>query len=211
MQLTFAQVATALAQTYGIAEGKRPAFVARLQHLQKLKFPPGTNTGRGRAASYNAGHLFQLGVILELFQFGLPPERSVGILANNAEIVAEAAQMVARDGCVDSDFPRPVVIYLDPMAFSAPMNDFREDETDVSFMRWRLESALSWAGSTLILGAQRAAMFNVTAVFRRAALALFEESSEIEKLYRGLHVWAEATLGPREHVLAWHVSQFGEE
>jgi hypothetical protein len=52
LELSFAQVEKALAHTHNIAEPKRRAFAARLQHLQKLKFPAGTNTGRGRAAKY---------------------------------------------------------------------------------------------------------------------------------------------------------------
>lgn len=83
MEFTFAQVEQALAQHHMIASERRSAFANRIKHLQKQGFPPGTNTGRGRAASYQVQHLFLLGVALELAQFGYTPERSIRLISNN--------------------------------------------------------------------------------------------------------------------------------
>lgn len=76
VQFGFATVAGALARVNLIREDARPAFDARLKHFQRLEFPPGTNTGRGRAAVYDIGHLLQLAFALELVQLGVPPERA---------------------------------------------------------------------------------------------------------------------------------------
>lgn len=63
-----------------IPDERRPAFVGRLQHLQKRGFPPGVNTGRGRAATYHAEHAFLLGVALQLNELSVSPERSIRLI-----------------------------------------------------------------------------------------------------------------------------------
>lgn len=76
MQFSFGVVEAALAHVHTIREDARSAFSARLKHFQRLGFPPGINTGRGRAASYDIGHLLLLMLALELVQLGIPPERA---------------------------------------------------------------------------------------------------------------------------------------
>jgi hypothetical protein len=73
----FAEVERAFASIHNIADDKRPAFVGRLQHLQKLKFPAGTNTGRGRAARYQPHHIFLIAIVLQLNELGMNPDKAI--------------------------------------------------------------------------------------------------------------------------------------
>lgn len=209
MDLTFAQVSRALARSHGISESKNSAFVARLQHLQKLKFPPGTNTGRGRAAKYSVGHLFQLGMVLELAQIGLTPERAMRIVGGERDIVAEAAQMVARDGPTDAQYEQPVVIICDPAALSSAMSADPEDAAEVSFMRWRIDDALGWAREEFARGARRGAIFSVSAMFRSAAACACDEIFDERAFYDELGKWADSELGARQHVADWRAKVHG--
>lgn len=116
MQFTFAQVERALALTNNIADERRSAFSHRLKHLQRLKFPPGVNTGRGRAATYTVGHLYLLGIALELNQLGSTPERAVRTVQKHMLDIVVAAVTVCQDGPPQGAFEFPVVLYYDPAA-----------------------------------------------------------------------------------------------
>ena len=118
MEFNFADVERALALTYNVRDDKRSAFSYRLKHLQKLGFPPGINTGRGRAATYTVGHLFLLGVALELNQLGLNPERAVGVIEENMLDIAQGGMMAAREGPPDGSFELPFLLYFVPAGLS---------------------------------------------------------------------------------------------
>lgn len=49
----------------------------RLKYLQRMSFPTGSNSGRGRRASYDLDQLLQTLVVFQLIQLGLPPTRSL--------------------------------------------------------------------------------------------------------------------------------------
>jgi hypothetical protein len=84
---SFGDIEKALATVHHIAPNKRSAFANRLKHLQRLGFPPGINTGRGRAADYQAEHVVLLALALELLSFGYTPERAAAaILDSLAEL-----------------------------------------------------------------------------------------------------------------------------
>jgi len=94
----FAEVEAALAEIHGIAEEKRSAFSNRLKHLQRLGFPPGVNTGRGRAATYYAEHAFLLGVALQLNEFSISPERAIKIIEASFAQLAGGATLAISGG-----------------------------------------------------------------------------------------------------------------
>lgn len=94
VQLGFATVAGALARVNLIREDARSAFDARLKHFQRLEFPPGTNTGRGRAATYGIGHVLQLAFALELVQLGVPPERAKTHVSNTVKEFARLCHLM---------------------------------------------------------------------------------------------------------------------
>ena len=91
MAYAFSDVERALAEIHVIADERRPAFVSRLQHLQKRRFPPGVNTGRGRAASYFAEHAFLLGVALQMIEMSITPERAIRIIDSSLPALAGGA------------------------------------------------------------------------------------------------------------------------
>lgn len=88
MQFGFSDVWEVLANFHRIADDKRSAFSNRLKHLQKLGFPEGINTGRGRAAGYRPEHILQLSLVLELNQFGVGPDRAISIMKASKRNVA---------------------------------------------------------------------------------------------------------------------------
>lgn len=49
----------------------------RLKYLQRMGFPSGSNSGRGRRATYDLDQLLQTLVVFQLIQLGLPPTRSL--------------------------------------------------------------------------------------------------------------------------------------
>ncbi|HEY9091747.1 hypothetical protein [Parasphingorhabdus sp.] len=93
---TYAEVEAILAQTYGISDTQLPGFRARLKNLQRIGFPEGLNTGRGKPAIYNGGHLFQLAFAIELLLLGLTPER-VRIVVGHCAYEIEAAVLASRN------------------------------------------------------------------------------------------------------------------
>ncbi|GBH29689.1 hypothetical protein [Sphingobium xenophagum] len=81
--LTFAQVASILEFVHAIHAQHSDAFRARLKHLQRLGFPSGINTGKGKAAEYNWREIIMLAVALQLIELGLAPEKAKLICADN--------------------------------------------------------------------------------------------------------------------------------
>jgi len=80
LDLSFGQIEAALIRMNRIADDKRVAFRARLKHLQRLGFPPGTNTGTGKRASYRFSTYMQMVLAVELMQAGFTPARTVKIV-----------------------------------------------------------------------------------------------------------------------------------
>ncbi|MBR2270162.1 MULTISPECIES: hypothetical protein [Sphingobium] len=87
--MNYGTVEALFAKLHLIRSEKRIAFKARLKHLQRLGFPPGINTGTGRAASYGAGEVFLLGLAIELIQLGLSPERAKSVLIVHTREIAQ--------------------------------------------------------------------------------------------------------------------------
>lgn len=92
MAYSFSDVVNALAVIHVIGEEKRSAFASRIQHMQKLGFPDGINTGRGRAAKYQAHHAFKIGVALQLSEIGLNPERAIATVNLSRDNLARGVQ-----------------------------------------------------------------------------------------------------------------------
>lgn len=85
-----------LCRMYGIAPARSVAFRGRLQHLQRLGFPAGVNTGRGRPARYEAEQMIMLALALQFIELGLTPERAVSVLQTRAGNIADAVAAALR-------------------------------------------------------------------------------------------------------------------
>jgi hypothetical protein len=191
MELTFAQVEKALALTHNIADGRRSAFSSRLKHLQKLKFPPGINTGRGRAATYSVGHLFLLGVALELNQLGLSPERAADVITRNLRQVAEGGLIAARHGPPKGSFPTPVLLYFDPANLSDLMHSVHaEDRASRSFHFGELRQAAKEFSGWMRGGLHRMSFFSLSALLHNLA-GYSRGDRPREDFYRGLLAWCQ--------------------
>lgn len=123
MEFGFSVVADVLGDGHMIRDNARLAFSARLKHFQRLGFPEGINTGRGRAATYHIGHLIHLAIALELAQLGVTPERAVDYVSDNRAEVAAIAAKAAHS--VFSDSGEGYVLafqpsHLLPLMFNAP-------------------------------------------------------------------------------------------
>jgi hypothetical protein len=64
----------------GISEEGAKAFTGRMKHLIRQKFPEGVNTGHGVPARYYADQFFQVVVVVELWQWGVPPARATRLV-----------------------------------------------------------------------------------------------------------------------------------
>lgn len=193
MEFTFAEVEHALVVTYDIAEPKRPAFRARLQHLQKLKFPAGLNTGRGRAAKYTVGHIYLIAVALELLQLGLSPERAKRVIEEDLYSVAMAGAMAARSG-VPSErrFDSPSFLYCDPASLRELTTIYGgEDWTSQTFFYAGLGQVLENFKEWFVEGVQRMAFFSVSALIYDLALYTLPQTKEQARFYTGIEEWAD--------------------
>lgn len=85
----FSEIEAVLALLHDIASEKRSAFVGRLKYLQKQGFLPNANTGRGKAASYQAEDAMLLGLALQLCEFGLSPDKAVNVIKRSFGYIAE--------------------------------------------------------------------------------------------------------------------------
>lgn len=192
MDYSFAQVVTALAETYAIDHERRGAFVARLQNLQKLGFPEGTNTGRGKAARYSAGHVFLIGVALELIQLGLTPERAKHVIDDDMHAVAMAASMAVYHGVPDYEIKFPIFLYLDPAVLrylcrTSNDEDFAAATFHYGGMAQVLENFKDWFKN----GVPRMAFFSVSALVHDIASFLPEGADDISPFYKALEDWAD--------------------
>ncbi len=79
---SFGQVRAILARAEGIHESKIKTFEARLQQLQKLGLPRGTNVGRSARAQYQGWQLAELALYLDLLDAGVAPAALQARFAN---------------------------------------------------------------------------------------------------------------------------------
>ena len=77
MNFPFSKVVAILSDKHQISEERKSAFRGRLAHMQRLKFPIGINTGRGKPCSYSWRELLLLGIAIEFMEIGATPDRCV--------------------------------------------------------------------------------------------------------------------------------------
>lgn len=128
--LPYAAVVLILADRHGIDEMSTVAFRGRLQHFQRLGFPAGINTGRGRSVAYSFGQLLELSLAIELIQMGLTPERAVAVLRSSKFAVYQSVSSAVENESIwfkkENDF---WLGYL-PSAMTAAFNKNRGTTSD---------------------------------------------------------------------------------
>lgn len=90
MQLGFKDVEAVFASRHGIGRDREIAFRGRLQHLQRLRFPSGVNTGKGKRAIYGWSQVIELSLALDLMELGLAPEVVVDLVRPHAHDLMSA-------------------------------------------------------------------------------------------------------------------------
>jgi hypothetical protein len=141
----FADVEAALAEMHLIADDRRSAFSNRLKHLQRLGFPPGVNTGRGRAATYYAEHAFLLGVALQLNELSISPERAIKVIELSFEGLAGGALAAINNG-------EPILCEVPTTAFGDLVHGHQDGDysgitpIDAEYASKRLELMLELGG-----------------------------------------------------------------
>lgn len=183
----FSEISDALARIHGVSDEKRAAFVGRLQHLQKRKFPPGLNTGRGRAASYESHHLFLLAVMLELNQFGLGPEQGEDLIEEGIGELALGVMRITDRSRPDDDEPVFCDVpawHLDGLGkkkpFSRGLSVF-----PLSSMKMRLEG---YGRRDALI---RLSVFSLSALVNILPLSIAPSGEPREEFLRELRQWAQ--------------------
>lgn len=203
LRFNFGQVERALALTYNIPDDKRSAFASRLKHLQKLGFPPGINTGRGVAATYNAAHLYLLGLALELSQLGLNPERATRVIAENVHSIAKAASIAAASSLPDGRFDLPMLLYFNPAVVSAQMGrENPDDRACQTFHYGGLGQATEHLQKWFAGGLQRVAFLSVSALlYGLASHSRRNPQQPMTDFYREIEAWADPLIRNVEYSL----------
>jgi hypothetical protein len=111
-ELTFnhSQVVDVLCHLNQIANDKRATFQARLKHLQRLKFPEGVNTGKGKPAQYKFSHLMQMVIAIELIQAGMTPQVAADLVDANWHGIRQTIYLATAQPNEDASFAPPNVI-----------------------------------------------------------------------------------------------------
>lgn len=87
MEFTYKDVVETFCIKHEISSGRKTAFKGRLQHFQRQGFPPGVNTGKGKAASYRWRELILLGLALEYAEIGSTPDRSIKEVSKFSDVL----------------------------------------------------------------------------------------------------------------------------
>jgi len=87
MEFSYKDVVETFFLKHQISTERKGAFKGRLQHFQRLGFPPGINTGKGKAASYKWRELILLGLALEYAEIGSTPDRSVAEVSKFSDVL----------------------------------------------------------------------------------------------------------------------------
>lgn len=166
--LSYAQVVALLADRHDVDDSSMVAFRGRLQHFQRLGFPAGINTGRGRSAAYSFGQLVQLSLAVELIQLGLTPEKAVSVLRSNQFAVFQSVSSAVEN---ESEWFRKENDYwlgYAPSAMSTAFNKARGEPSEE-------EQTFFFGGTSVIIqllysmqgtGQSRLALIHLSGVLR---------------------------------------------
>jgi hypothetical protein len=79
-----------------IDEENRSTFKSRIKHLQRMQFPPGTNTGKGKKFDYGWPQIIQYIVVFDLLDQGMSPEIATSLVVESESKIERGAITFAR-------------------------------------------------------------------------------------------------------------------
>ena len=98
MEFTYNEIQEILSQKHDIVDSNKKAFRGRIQHMQRLGFPAGVNTGKGRPASYTWRELLLLGLAFEYLEIGSTPDRAIAeIIKIEDMLLAGVSKVILSD------------------------------------------------------------------------------------------------------------------
>lgn len=121
--LTREQLQALMMRLHRVDADRRIAMMGRLKHLQRLGWPPGSNTGKGKRVKYTADQVVQVGLALEMIQLGLTPEITVSTLETNTDFIWPVVRISAAQGTMST----PSLLMFDPAALSVALDSSRPD------------------------------------------------------------------------------------
>jgi hypothetical protein len=110
---------------HDIADDQRSAYAGRLKHLNRQGFPAGISAGPGIPAQYDADQFFQMLVVTELWQFGVPPARAVALVSEAWPRLREDVLRVWLAFDASHRNGKPVADYVDPIFWRVPVEALR--------------------------------------------------------------------------------------
>ncbi len=81
------EVEAMLVARLGIADEAQKTFRGRMQNMQRLKFPAGVNTGRGKRVDYGWPEIIQIALAFDLIDAGLPQEAATSLISSQLDSV----------------------------------------------------------------------------------------------------------------------------
>jgi len=172
VRLTYRALEDLLADLHHISPKSRIALQGRIKNFQRYGWPGGTNTGKGRAATYGFREIIRLCLGFEMLQLGVSPERAVSLLKNNWYNIRTAISLAVTAHPVltirtkkSSPMPEPfdVFLYCDPNAL-ASLTDSIVDAADDTFFYTSSPQLARMLTEARQLDAQRLALINLTIV-----------------------------------------------
>lgn len=113
---SFKEIVVAMGTQHLISLNKISALESRIKDFQRREFPPGLNTGKGRAARYEVHHLILLGIAFQLLEMGMSPDRICGLLRSTGDTLVEQVKSMCSGGLFRH---RKTLIYFDPAALAS--------------------------------------------------------------------------------------------
>lgn len=176
--MSFAEVERALADLHNIASPHRSAFSNRLKNFQRLGFPEGINTGRGKAAAYKIHHVVHFAVLLEFVQMGLTPERAISICSLHLPTIRDAIKVALANH--KSGNLSPIMAHFDPAILDSMTEQPFGDEASESFHYSDLDSFKQFLDTLNGSMIRRVAIINFTQMVD-ALLAYLSSSTRLEE------------------------------
>ena len=189
----FGGVEAALARLHNIASDKRTAFQARLKNFLRLGLVSDVKAGRGKAASYNAGHVLLLALALEMTQVGVGPDAAVRIIQGNMRSITKAVKAsISPSGGLPAENWSPAIIYFDPHSMQA-LSEYPLDPVSIIFC-----DAENFRKNfrSIIVDNQRLAVISITRLILRICETIAEPEAikkmALDRFFaQALYDWAE--------------------
>lgn len=96
MEIGYGTLEDALAEAFGVSDGRSSAFASRLKYFGRLGFPAAARVGRGTRAVYGLIDVVQLAVAIELNDLGVPPVPMVHRIAAQTDLLEQAILRVVQ-------------------------------------------------------------------------------------------------------------------